>query len=72
MLKKIQKFQNSGIYGQAGGKFFKSLEFFEHYSFVSFEAVKFLGITVFRCLNITKHCNAQQNGTFHSFKAHET
>ena len=32
MLKKFQKFQNSGIYGQAGGKFLKSLEFFEHYS----------------------------------------
>ena len=24
----LKKFQNSGIYGQAGGKFFKSLEFF--------------------------------------------
>ena len=32
MLKKFQKFQNSGIYGQAGGRFLKILEFFEHYS----------------------------------------
>ena len=32
MLKKIQKFPNSGIYGQAVGRFLKILEFFEHYS----------------------------------------
>ena len=32
MLKKFIKFQNSGIYGQAGGRFLKILEFFEHYS----------------------------------------
>ena len=30
--KKYQKFQNSGIYGQAGGRFLKILEIFEHYS----------------------------------------
>ena len=32
MLKKLQKYQNSGIYGGAGGRFLKTLEFFEHYS----------------------------------------
>ena len=42
MLKIFQKFQNSGIYGQAGGKFLKSLEFFEHYSVSSPEPHKTL------------------------------
>ena len=28
MLKNFQKFQNSGIYGQAGGRFLKILQFF--------------------------------------------
>ena len=73
---KIQKFQNSGIYGQAGGKFFKKV-----WNFLSIavfrellgcEKLIFWGITVFRGLNITKHCNAQKKATFHSFKAHKT
>ena len=50
MLKKIQKFQNPGIYGQAEGRFLKKLECFEHYS-VSWVSglgkVVFLSITVF-------------------------
>ena len=60
MLKNFQKFQNSGIYGQAEGRFPKILEFFEHYS-----------VSWVLSLNLTKHWNAKKS-TFRSLKAHKT
>ena len=63
MLKKFQKIQNSGIYGQAGGRFLKILEFFEHYSVSCVSGLGkvdfFLSITVFCEVQATKRCYAQ-------------
>ena len=50
MLKKFQKFQNSGICGQAGGRFLNILEFLSITVFREFQGLEkllFLSITVF-------------------------
>ena len=54
MLNKNQKFQISGIYGQAEGRFRKILEFWS--------------MTVFRGLDLTTHCNAQKKQLFAALK----
>ena len=49
----LKKFQNSGIYGQAGGRFLKILEFL---SITVFRGFQGLENAVFCEVQATKHC----------------
>ena len=62
MLKKFKKIQNSGICGQAGGRFTKIFEFLSITVFREFQGCAkliFFSITVFCEVQATKHCYAQ-------------